>query len=166
MTPTHQQIRQIKKIVCDYKYISVDRLIEKNPLTGKNYRTGSVKEARQIISYLLKRYTKMSLQDIADIFRQDHATTSHSFKKITELMESDRRFRHEIENIQEKTINILTSPIEIMPTYSELEQKIEELKDVIFIKQGMIDYLNENIQNLSLQNIALKRNLKRLTYKK
>ena len=61
-------------------------------------------KARQIICYLLRKYTYLSLHDIADIFNQDHKIVVHSFQKIEAHYKLYEEVRTEI-RVLESRIN-------------------------------------------------------------
>jgi chromosomal replication initiator protein len=61
-------------------------------------------KARQIICYLLRKYTNMSLHDIGDIFYQDHTIVVHSCQKLEAHYKLYEEVRMEI-RILEARIN-------------------------------------------------------------
>ena len=60
-------------------------------------------QARQIAMYLSKQYTKSSLAAIGEaIGKRDHATVLHACKIVSDLMETDKRFRTSVQEIEER----------------------------------------------------------------
>ncbi len=60
-------------------------------------------QARQIAMYLAKQHTKAPLTTIgASIGGRNHATVLHSCKAVSNLMETDKNFRRQVEEIERK----------------------------------------------------------------
>lgn len=89
-------IDSIQNMVAEY--FKVDIL----DLKGQT-RKRDVVQARQISMYFAKKYTKNSLKSIGDFFGgRDHATVIHSCRTVENLMETDRKFKVFVEDIQRK----------------------------------------------------------------
>lgn len=89
-------IDYIQKVVCDYFDMPVDGLKSKT-------RKREIVQARQIAMYFAKTMTKTSLTSIgSQIGGKDHATVLHSCKTVNNLLETDKRFRTYIDEIQKK----------------------------------------------------------------
>ena len=68
-------------------------------------RTREIAQARQIAMYLAKQHTKAPLTTIgASIGGRNHATVLHSCKAVSNLMETDRNFRNQVEEIEKKVL--------------------------------------------------------------
>jgi chromosomal replication initiator protein len=66
-------------------------------------RTRDVALARQVAMFLCKKYTKMPLSAIGNaIGKKNHATVLHSCKTINNLLETDKEFRQQLEEIERK----------------------------------------------------------------
>ena len=86
----------IQKVVCDYFNLSPDLLQSKT-------RKREIVQARQIAMYFSKSLTKSSLASIgAMIGGKDHATVLHACKTVNNLMDTDKRFKSQIESIEKK----------------------------------------------------------------
>ncbi len=86
----------IQKVVCDYFNLSPDSLQSKT-------RKREIVQARQIAMYFSKTLTKSSLASIgAQIGGKDHATVLHACKTVNNLMDTDKRFKGQIESIEKK----------------------------------------------------------------
>ncbi len=86
----------IQKVVCDYFSLSPDLLQSKT-------RKREIVQARQIAMYFSKTLTKSSLASIgAMIGGKDHATVLHACKTVNNLMDTDKRFKSQIESIEKK----------------------------------------------------------------
>ncbi|PLX21729.1 MAG: chromosomal replication initiator protein DnaA [Marinilabiliales bacterium] len=86
----------IQKVVCDYFSLSPDLLQSKT-------RKREIVQARQIAMYFSKTMTKSSLASIgALIGGKDHATVLHACKTVNNLMDTDKRFKGQIESIEKK----------------------------------------------------------------
>lgn len=91
-------IDQIIQVVCDYFTLDIARL-------NSAERTREVAQARQIAMYLAKQHTKAPLTTIgASIGGRNHATVLHSCKAVTNLMETDKAFRRQVEEIEKRIL--------------------------------------------------------------
>lgn len=92
-------IDYIQKVVCDYFDLPVELMKSKT-------RKREVVQARQLAMYFAKQYTKSSLATIgAHCGGKDHATVLHACKTVNNLMDTDKRFRAYVQEL-EKKINI------------------------------------------------------------
>jgi chromosomal replication initiator protein len=70
---------------------------------NSNIRKREVVQVRQIAMYFAKKYTKLSLSVIgAYCGNKDHATVLHSCKTMSNLIETDKKIRQYIEEIDKK----------------------------------------------------------------
>lgn len=89
-------VEKIQEVVCDHFKIPAEVLQEKT-------RKREVVQARQLAMYFSKNYTKSSLSYIgSQIGKKDHATVLYACKAVTDLMETDRKFKLQVEEIQRK----------------------------------------------------------------
>jgi chromosomal replication initiator protein len=89
-------IDYIQKVVCNYFNITPD-------LLHNNTRKRETVQARQIAMYFSKGLTKCSLATIgSQIGGKDHATVLHACKTVNNLLETDKTFRHQVEEIEKK----------------------------------------------------------------
>lgn len=87
-------IEAINKCVCQYFKISATELNSKS-------RARKYSEPRQIAMYLSKRYTKKTLQEIAQAFGgKDHSTVIHAIKKIESGIHTNVTLKKHVEDIQ------------------------------------------------------------------
>ena len=87
-------IGHITETVC--RYFNID---EESFNSSK--RTREVAQARQIAMYLAKQHTKSPLAAIgAAIGGRNHATVLHSCKAVTNMIETDKVFKSQIEEIE------------------------------------------------------------------
>lgn len=87
-------IDHIIEVVCDSMSIDRARL-------DSSERTREVALARQLAMYLAKQHTKSPLVTIgAAIGGRNHATVLHSCKAIANLMDTDKEFRSQVEEIE------------------------------------------------------------------
>lgn len=88
-------------MVCDYFTIPVEHVKSKT-------RKREVVQARQISMYFAKDLTKASLKNIGSYFgNRDHSTVIHACQTVNDLMETDKRFRADVEELS-KRIKIST----------------------------------------------------------
>ncbi len=89
-------IDYIQRVVCNYFNIGEDEI--KN-----NTRKREIVQARQISMFFAKSLTKCSLATIgAQIGGKDHATVLHACKTVNNLMETDKSFKTQVEEIEKK----------------------------------------------------------------
>jgi len=89
-------IEYISKVVCDYFSMPVETLQAKT-------RKREVVQARQLTMYFSKTMTKYSLASIgSQIGNKDHATVLHACKTVNNLKETDKNFRHYVDEIEKK----------------------------------------------------------------
>jgi chromosomal replication initiator protein len=66
-------------------------------------RKREIVQARQVAMYFSKSLTKSSLAKIgAQIGGKDHATVLHACKTVNNLMDTDKHFKSQIEDIEKK----------------------------------------------------------------
>ncbi len=93
---THKEITldKIQKVVCEQMGLDFEKL-------NSPKRTREIAQARQIAMFLSKQHTKAPLAAIgAAIGGKNHATVLHACKAISNLMETDKAFRHQVEEIE------------------------------------------------------------------
>ncbi len=89
-------IDTIKDVVCQMLGVSAESF-------DSSRRTREIAQARQIAMYLSKKHTKAPLTAIGSaIGGKNHATVLHSCKQVANLMDTDRGFRFQIEEIEKK----------------------------------------------------------------
>jgi chromosomal replication initiator protein len=89
-------IDYIQKIVCDYFNMAMDSFQSRT-------RKREVVQARQIAMYLSKNFTKSSLAAIgSQIGSKDHATVLHACKTVVNLLDTDRQFKTDLEEIERR----------------------------------------------------------------
>lgn len=94
LTQREITIESIVKIVCEYYNIELDTF---NSLK----RTRDVAQARQVAMYLAKQHTKSPLTVIgSSIGGRNHATVLHSCKAVADMMDTDKQFKLQIEEIE------------------------------------------------------------------
>ena len=91
-------IDHIKKVVCEHMGLDTETF-------NSPKRTREIAQARQIAMYLSKQHTKAPLTAIgAAIGGKNHATVLHACKAISNLMETDKLFRYQVEEIEKKVL--------------------------------------------------------------
>jgi chromosomal replication initiator protein len=92
-------IDYIQKVVCDYFNIPLNMI-------GSKTRKREIVQVRQIAMYFAKQLTKASLSSIGTkIGNKDHATVLHACKTVNNLIDTDKRFKIDIEEIGKKLKN-------------------------------------------------------------
>ncbi len=95
-TPKEITIDYIQQTVCDHLDISLDQLKSKS-------RKRETVQARQLAMYFSKQYTNSSLSTIGSkCGNRDHATVLHACKAIRNLVDTDKKFKqfvNELDNL-------------------------------------------------------------------
>ena len=87
-------IENIQQTVAEYYKLRVADLLSKK-------RTRDIVRPRQLAMYFAKEYTSLSLPRIGDRFGgRDHTTVLHSWRKITELLQTDAKIKEDCRNLQ------------------------------------------------------------------
>lgn len=73
-----------------------------HPFTSTKVRKRELVVARQLFMTMLKNYSGRSLSDIGDSVRKNHATVISGLKTITNLYDTDKKFREVYEKIDER----------------------------------------------------------------
>jgi chromosomal replication initiator protein len=95
-TTREVSIELIQKIVCDYFNMSVEMMKSKT-------RRREVVQARQIAMFFAKNMTKSSLATIGmNCGNKDHATVLHAYRTVNNLIDTDKRFRTYIEDLEKR----------------------------------------------------------------
>ena len=90
----------IQIVVCDYFDLPIELMKSKT-------RKREVVQARQIAMYFSKSMTKSSLANIGlHCGGKDHATVLHACRTVNNLMDTDKRFRAYVDEL-EKKINVI-----------------------------------------------------------
>jgi len=89
-------IDYIQKVVCNYFNLPLEQIQSKT-------RKREIVQARQVAMFFSKSMTKASLATIgSQIGGKDHATVLHACKTVNNLIETDKRFRIQIDEIEKK----------------------------------------------------------------
>ena len=92
-------IDYIQKIVCDYFELPLEMLKSKT-------RKREVVQARQLAMYFSKQFTKSSLSNIGmHCGGKDHATVLHACRTVNNLIDTDKKFKLQVADLQ-KRINL------------------------------------------------------------
>lgn len=95
-TAREVSIDYIQKVVCDYFDLPIELLKSKT-------RKREVVQARQIAMFFAKKMTKSSLANIGmHCGGKDHATVLHACKTVNNLIDTDKRFRGYISDLEKK----------------------------------------------------------------
>ena len=95
-TKRELSIDYIQKVVCSYFNVPVEML-------QSSTRKREIVQARQIAMFFSKSLTKSSLATIgSQIGDKDHATVLHACKTVNNLIETDKRFRLQLDEIEKR----------------------------------------------------------------
>jgi chromosomal replication initiation ATPase DnaA len=93
-----EEIREphiIETLVCNYFGESIAEIRKKG-------RKRHLVICRQVIMFLMRRYTSLTMVAIARLFRKDHTTVVHAVTTVVNLMDTDPVFRSQIAEIETK----------------------------------------------------------------
>lgn len=86
----------IQKLVCEYFEVPVD-------MVKSATRKREIVQARQISMYLSKSLTKSSLKSIGAFYGgRDHSTVIYACQTVEDLIETDKKFKGYVNDIQKK----------------------------------------------------------------
>jgi chromosomal replication initiator protein len=94
---TETTVGRVCQVVCDHFHMTP------TVLQGKN-RKQEVVRPRQIAMYFAKNHTTASLANIGSQFGKDHTTVLYACKVISDLMETDRIFKAQMEELRRKIL--------------------------------------------------------------
>jgi len=84
-----------------HRSVSEFYVLSPEVLTGRQ-RTQEIARARQVAMYFAKIYTDFSLKSIGNYFNRDHSTVIHAIQAVENLIESDKRFKADIDTLKKK----------------------------------------------------------------
>jgi chromosomal replication initiator protein len=91
-------ISSISQVICEFHDIQLDLLKTKS-------RQATLVEVRNIIIYLARRLTSMSLKEIGGYFGgRDHSTIKHSLSKLDRRVMVDDQYAGFIQNLEQKVL--------------------------------------------------------------
>jgi chromosomal replication initiator protein len=86
----------IQKLVCEYFEVPIEMVKSKT-------RKREIVQARQISMYLAKLHTKTSLKSIGAFFGgRDHSTVIYACQTVDDLIDTDKKFKGYVADIQKK----------------------------------------------------------------
>ena len=89
-------VEHIQQVICNHFNMAPEMLQEKT-------RKREVVQARQLAMYFSKTYTNASLAYIGkQIGKKDHTTVLYACMAVNDLMETDRAFKAQVEELQKK----------------------------------------------------------------
>jgi chromosomal replication initiator protein len=91
-----QNIQSILDTVCQYFGVTSDQM-------QSSSRKREIVQARQIAMYFASKLTEETLTTIGTtIGKRNHATVLHACKTVSDLIDTDKHFRHSIEELEQK----------------------------------------------------------------
>jgi chromosomal replication initiator protein len=93
LTPQSYNTKDIVSTVCQQMNV------QEKVITARTRQREAVR-ARNIVMYLIKKYTDSSLAQIGACVHRDHATVAHSLNLMEELMSYDAVLRQEVASIE------------------------------------------------------------------
>lgn len=94
--PKEPTVEEIIEVVAHYFELPSEVLHMKT-------RKREIVQARQIAMYLSKEKTKLSLSEIGRLIgNKDHATVLHAKRTVSNLCDTDKRFKADVNKIEKK----------------------------------------------------------------
>lgn len=89
--------------VCKHRRVPIDRVYS-------IHRNRDYAEARHIVFYLVRKHSKprLSYKEIGKKFNRNHATIIHGEKLVSNLLETDSKFKKDYKIIEEEFISRMT----------------------------------------------------------
>lgn len=89
-------IDTVQKVVCDFIGVKIDDLVAQS-------RKRTIVQARQLAMYFAKELTNQSLKTIGLHFGgRDHSTVIHSLQTVNNLMDTDKEFSLQVQQLRKK----------------------------------------------------------------
>jgi chromosomal replication initiator protein len=86
----------ITKIVSEFLNIPIFQMVSQS-------RKREIVEARQIAMTLIKKHTNLTLKSVGGCFSgRDHSTTISAIRKVSDLCDTDKRFKTDFETVSNK----------------------------------------------------------------
>lgn len=82
-------MKEIVEIICDFYSIYPKKVFTIN-------RKREIVKCRQLSMYIGRCLTNLSLPEIGAFFNKDHTTVIHSIKAVEKDMETNKKFKHEV----------------------------------------------------------------------
>ena len=68
-------------------------------------KTKSIATARQMATYLMRKLTTLTLEEIGAVLKRDHSTILHSIRKVEESINTDAALSDTIRDITANIMN-------------------------------------------------------------
>ncbi len=137
-------IDDINNIVAEYYNILANKLREKT-------RKRNICFCRQVSIYLISKHTRYTSFDIADYYCVNRSNISNSKKTIQNLIDTDKKIKTEIEEIEKKYLTLINDISVEKKSYCILKKIIDYNKVSGKIFNIKIDN-NKNILNISIND--------------
>ena len=131
-------IKHIEELVNNYFQLDITR----------KTRQRKYIEARFIYFKLAKKFTEMSLVQIAKTTKQNHATVLHGIKTLENLMEIDKRLKFNYKLLENKSADFDQREINLNEFTEGLVQKYMTLKQLNKELTEQVNKLTEENKNL------------------
>lgn len=98
-TQKNKQPEFIEKMVCQYyneDYYTIRTTSRKRRLVI----------CRQVVMFLLRKYTELTLTEIGSSFERDHTTVLYSCQTVQDLIDTDEQTRKDVWTIETKIIEM------------------------------------------------------------
>ena len=127
------------------------RIAEVHPMSMfPNNRLNHFAEIRQVFHYMATKHTKASLQEVGDFSKamgrkkaHNHASVLHSVKKVTGFIDVDKKYKEELDELENRIYKAVSLIIEVVFG----EDNLEYLELVHLLVEKI--YVNKNKEELS-----------------
>jgi len=94
----------VQEIIYSYFNLS-DKMVESMKDAKEVGRIARFVNIRRYCYYFIRTYTKLTYEEIGELYGQDHATVMHHYKKVKGWLEVDSSIMREVEEMREEIIN-------------------------------------------------------------
>lgn len=86
---TYASVDKVIKVVVDFTGVTVEKMTS-------NARATNVSDARFIMWYMLRKFTKMTYTDIGVMFERDHTSVMYGENRCRNLVDTEKEFREKV----------------------------------------------------------------------
>jgi AraC-like DNA-binding protein len=118
-----------------------------NVLDDMNKRTRPLVERRMMTMLLLRNFARrLSLADIGQVFKKDHATALHAVKTMRNLIETDVRLQTQYISLRNQIISEIGKEGEVEDTFSKIKRLNRVLINRDITRRGILIEISRELE--------------------
>lgn len=118
-----------------------------NILDDMNKRTRPLVERRMMTMLLLRNFARrLSLADIGQVFKKDHATALHAVKTMRNLIETDVRLQTQYISLRNQIISEIGKEGEVEDTFSKIKRLNRVLINRDITRRGILIEISRELE--------------------